>query len=162
MNEKNSFKEIALAVSIISGFLFLVFFTSIFIRERYSVQEMCGCSITIPSLMILMSILGIFVGTFVYYILRKNFSDKVNNFNNKVDKTLNFFEGSEKEIVKLLINEGGSISQSRIKKITNLSPVKISRKISKLESKKIINKEKNGMTNKISLKEDYFDIFLSN
>ncbi|MFW6024709.1 MAG: helix-turn-helix transcriptional regulator [Candidatus Woesearchaeota archaeon] len=160
ISQDNFMKDIALSISIIAGFLFVVVFLSLYIRESYGVNGSCGCSITMPIVTVLMSILGIFVGTFVYYLLRRNYSNKINKINNNVEKTLNFLESDEKKIIKLLIKENGSINQSKIKDLTKLSAVKISRRLSDLEKREILLKEKNGMTNRVTLTEDYKDIFL--
>ena len=160
INQSDYMKNIALSISIITGFILVVISFSLYIREIYGVDDLCSCSVTMPVIMVLMSVLGIFVGTFVYYLLRKNFSSKVNKISNNVEKTLNFLDNDEKKIIKLLIKNGGFINQNKIKRITKLSAVKISRRLNDLEKKDIISKEKNGMTNKVILNNDYKRIFL--
>jgi uncharacterized membrane protein len=104
--------------------------------------------------------LGVFVGILTYYVISKNFVLEKRTILSDVEKTLNFLERDERNIIKALIKNKGEIYQNKLSNITKLTPVKLHRKLSNLEIKKIIFKEKKGMTNKVYLTQEYVSIFV--
>ena len=57
----------------------------------------------------------------------------------------------QKEVLKLIIKKNGKTYQSTLVKELTFSKVKVSRIVKELEEKKIIKKEKFGMTNTVTL-----------
>jgi uncharacterized membrane protein len=65
----------------------------------------------------------------------------------------NLLKSDEKKVYQHIINSNGEILQNKLVVITGLSKVKITRIIRNLEMKRLIIKERYGLTNKIKLKE---------
>ena len=155
---ENKFKHFALIFGIFNFFVFVVSFTIFYTTENFS--SACGCELPLWVIIVSLSSLGLFVGLTTYYIL----STKINKVKSKSEKNLikilDIFEENNKKILKFIIENKGSVTQSSLSRALNFDKVKTSRMISELESKGIIRKEKKGMTNKISLSSDLSEIFL--
>ncbi|MFP4423942.1 MAG: hypothetical protein ACLFP2_01795 [Candidatus Woesearchaeota archaeon] len=152
-----NFFNVLLAMGIIIGFIFLVSASVYIIKEYYGLT--CSCHMTLPIFIFVLTSLGVFVGILTYYFLSKSFSQKKNKLFGNIEKTLNFLEKEEKEIVTVLIKEG-DLAQNKLSKITKIDPVKLYRRLSSLEERKIIRKEKKGMTNIIHLENEFKEIFI--
>ena len=70
----------------------------------------------------------------------------------KKQQILDSVEGSEKQIMQLIINKEGSMYQSDLTKELNLSKVKVTRILDKLEGKGLVERKRRGMTNVVVLK----------
>lgn len=71
----------------------------------------------------------------------------------KEEKKINYvLDEQEKNIINLLKNNDNSMYQSDLIKQTNLSKVKITRILDKLEAKKLIERKRRGMTNIVILR----------
>ena len=68
------------------------------------------------------------------------------------EKVNDLEDEEEKSIMSLVISEDGSVYQSDLIKKLNLSKVKISRLLDKLEGKGFIERRRRGMTNIVILK----------
>jgi hypothetical protein len=66
---------------------------------------------------------------------------------------LKALEGDERRTVKLIVDNGGRMLQNDLVNSLNFSKAKVSRILFKLEQRKIIIKEKYGLTNSISISE---------
>lgn len=85
-------------------------------------------------------------------IIQKKFKKpKINN------TILNMLKDNEKKVYIEIFNNGGEILQNSLVKKTNLSRVKITRILSRLELKGLIIRNPYGMTNKILLKSEDFN-----
>jgi len=104
-------------------------------------------------LLILLSLFGMFIGSFTYYFISDKYEKKISKIHKDNSKTLDFLDGEEKNIIISLINKQGEATQSELFKNTGLSRVKISRSLKKLEQKGVIEKVPQGMTNTIKLEE---------
>ena len=60
---------------------------------------------------------------------------------------------TEKEVIKLLQNEGGAIFQASLMEKMNIGKVKTTRLLDKLEAKQLIERKRRGMNNMIVLRQ---------
>jgi hypothetical protein len=159
LENNKDFRNLLLGIAILMAFVFIVSASIYFIINNYSLY--CACALPIPLIIVTLASLGVFVGVFTYYFLSKSFLKNKKKILGNIEKTLNFLDSEEKKIVLALINNNGEITQSSLSKITGINPVKLHRRLLQLESKEIIYKEKNGMTNKLFLEQEFKDIFIN-
>ncbi len=150
-------RNILLAVALIMGFVFIVSISIYIIKERYGLA--CTCEISLPIVIAILTSLGVFVGILTYYFLSKTFSIEKNKIHVNVEKTLNFLNNDEKTIILAIIDYNGEITQNKLSDETKIDAVRLHRKLSNLISKNILYKEKNGMTNKIILNDEFIELF---
>lgn len=62
-------------------------------------------------------------------------------------------EGDEKKLYKLIIDSGGALFQSELPEKTGLSKVKVTRTLDKLESLRLLERRRRGLTNIVVLKD---------
>jgi len=148
-----------LIILIITGFVFILAFSVLYIQNILSKEVACKCTIPIPLIMLLLVSLGIFVGSFISYYLNQQFFEEKKGYKQNVLSTLRFLDTDERKIVSYIINLKGSVLQSKIADSTKMSKVKVSRVLKKLEEKNIIVKEKNKKINKIMLADDLSKVF---
>jgi predicted transcriptional regulator len=153
----NKLKPIILIFGILTFFIFILSFTVFYTTENFSTT--CGCSLPPWVIIVAMSSLGLFVGLITYYILSVNFIKEKKAIEHNLNKFLDILQEEDKKILQEIIRNKGEINQSTLSKKVGLDKVKMSRVISKLEKKKIIRKEKNGMTNKIILDKELIELF---
>ena len=91
------------------------------------------------------TILSLATGGFVVYL----FEEKISK--SQLNKLLTILPNDEKKVLKLLI-ERNEVEQRKLGTLTGLSTVKISRVVSTLEQRGIIEKKKQGYTNLIIVK----------
>lgn len=91
------------------------------------------------------SLISLIVGGFIVYL----FEEKINKF--QLNKLLKILPKDERGVIGLLI-ERGEIEQRKLGTLTGLNTVKISRIISVLEKRGILEKKKQGYTNLVILK----------
>lgn len=107
-------------------------------------------------LLLFTSFFGLCINILTGIIILSNLDKKekkkiLNNFYNKT------LLPEEQKIIKIIENNNGEITQSELVKESNLSKVKISRIIKKLESNEIIKKYNYGLTNKIIINSDFLN-----
>jgi hypothetical protein len=158
IKKDQNLRNIIPAISLVIGFIFIVSLSIYFIKETYS--QSCNCNISVPIIISILTSLGVFVGILTYYFLSKSFSKEKEKIFGNVEKTLDFLDKEEKEILIFLIKNKGELNQNNLSNITKIDSVKLHRRLLNLESKGIINKKKSGMTNKIILNEDLIDLFI--
>ncbi len=161
MEARYLFRRAMLAISLVTGFVFLASFTAFYVKENYGVQEACSCDIPIYLIIIIFSSAGVFVGTLTYYLLTQSFIKEKRALTSDILKTLDFLDADEKTIMEAIIRGSGKISQNRIARDAKIDRVKVFRKISSLERKGVITKERHGMTNMIMLNGSLRKVFLS-
>jgi len=112
------------------------------------------------SLIILIFVLGI--GIYLFFKQEETILKikKIKNKNEKLIKKedyqniLSQLKNEEKNIFQIIVNEGGGIFQSDLVEKSNLSKVKVSRILDKLEAKNLIERKRRGMTNFVVIKPE--------
>ncbi len=155
---KRKIRPIILIFGILILFIFIISFTVFYTTENFS--TVCGCTLPLWVIIVAMSSLGLFVGLVTYYILSNNFLKEKRKIEKNLIKFLDVLDVEDKTILKKIIDNGGEINQSSLSKSLKIGKVKMSRIVSKLQEKKILEKEKNGMTNKLILKKEIKDLFV--
>lgn len=147
-------KVIVIFGTIISGFIFLVSFATLYAQTHIIEGTACSCTLPIPLLIPMFSSFGIFVGLISFYIFSPYFSKEKRDLN----LLLKFFESNESLVIKMLTENEGKITQSKISRA--IGKVNSYRTIEKLVRRGIVVKEKYGKTNVIKLKEDFKKILI--
>ncbi len=160
MDERENIFNIIFALGLVMGFVFLVSFTVFYVKEKFSITKACECPVSLTTIIISLTSLGVFVGTIVYYFIAKAYTRKSISLKKNALETLNFLDNEGKAIVKCLIDNKGSLTQSKLAKLTSIPPVKLSRRLKKLEEKGIVLKEKRGMSNVVVLSKNLIEFFL--
>jgi hypothetical protein len=158
MKESNEFRNNLLAISLLMGFLFIVSFTIYYVREHLDAAQFCSCTISLPLIIFILSTLGVFVGSITYYFLASKYQKEKGLVESNITKTLDFLEPDERKIFTAFL-ENGEITQSMLVKKTGMDKVKVSRLTARLEMKKLITRQKHGMTNKLFLDDSLKELF---
>ena len=112
------------------------------------------------SLIILIFVLGI--GIYLFFKQEETIV-KIKKIKTKNEKSikkedyqniLSQLKNEEKNIFQIIVNEGGGIFQSDLVEKSNLSKVKVSRILDKLEAKNLIERKRRGMTNFVVIKTE--------
>lgn len=154
---EENYKNFVLAIFIVVSFVLLVTFVSFSIKNTS--LSSCFCGLPLWLSIMLISLSGLFVGSFVYYILNKHYVKEKHKSGKAIVKTLSFLEDDERKVIKSILKLSGEITQRKLCELTGFDKVKISRILSRLESKNLVQKEKYGMTNKIILDENLLELF---
>lgn len=151
-------RNILLGIGLLTGFLFVSSFLSIYVSDLINKGDVCGCFIPVPIMILLLSSLGVFVGSFVSYFLigkikkeersYKEFVSKVKKF---IDKVLDM---DERKVMSELI-EKKEVNQSYFNKLFDGNRVKAYRIIKKLEDKGLVERVKNGKVVKIKIRKEF-------
>ena len=107
--------------------------------------------------MTVIGVAGFVMGTSIVYLWLIDKSESVhtegyslkNRWNGLLEKISN---PDEKQIVSLIIEEGGTIFQSQLVDRSGYSKTKVSLLLDRLEAKKILERKRHGMSNAIVLK----------
>ena len=150
----NSKRKLAIISILLAGFIFMVSFSTLYAQTKITEGTACSCTLPIPLLIPTFSSLGIFIGSIVYYLLQPKRDENIekieNGLNRKIIKAIiNLLPQNESEIIKMLIDNDGSLTQSKISSV--LGKVKAFRSIKSLEKKGLVEKEKYGKTNMIKI-----------
>jgi len=103
------------------------------------------------SLMGLLVAVGLFVTFFMKEDL-KLYKKEIKLSPEEINHKIESLDEEEKKLMQILLREEGSVYQSDLIKETNLSKVKVSRLLDRLEGKSLIERKRRGMTNIIILK----------
>jgi len=124
--------------------------------------DMCPMHITLKTQKaISYSLIGLLIGVggFVSFLMKdETIIREIKETNKKhlseEDKKgkLNDLEGTELEVMNIILREDGSVYQSDIVKETKQSKVKVTRVLDRLEGKGLIERKRRGMTNVVVLK----------
>ncbi len=150
----DGFSRILLAIIIIMGFTFLVSFFVFYIKETYGISDSCECKVHIDLILIIFSSLGVLIGCITYYLISKHYRQEYKGNLQGIRELLDLVPSDERQILMELIKLKGEAYQSTLVEKTDFTKVKVSRILSGLEQKNIIEKNKEGMTNKILLKKE--------
>jgi len=152
-------KRVFLVLGIITGFVFVVTFSTLYVSDAIKNNNACGCVIPIPYMILILSSLGIFVGSAAYYFTVSKYVKEGKTRSENINYTLNFLEPKERKIIKELINSKEGLKQADLEKLTGFHKVKIHRIVHKLEASGLIEKETNGKLNKIKLNPHLKEVF---
>lgn len=155
----NPFREALLGVGIITGFIFIVLFSSFYVDDAIKQNNACGCVIPIPYMILILSSLGVFVGSLMYYIMASKYSKKKKSSDENIRYTLKFLEPDERMIIKALIDQRSPLRQSELERFTKLGKVKIHRIVQKLVQKEVIIRSPEGKAVYLSLKDELKKVF---
>ncbi len=64
---------------------------------------------------------------------------------------LSLLDYSHRRIIELLLENGGTLAQSKLVRLTNMNKVKVSRSLAELEQRGIIKRQKSGITKTVKL-----------
>ena len=160
MKQRNSLVKLWLIIGIVAGFSTIIFFAISYIKDVILCDVSCSVQNDVAIALVLLSLMGVFVGSFTYYFIAERYEKKIDKIHSQSNAALRFLDTDDKKIVNSIIKSNGHITQSKLVSITGLSRVKISRHLLSLEQKNIILRKKEGMTNTISLTDDIKKIFL--
>jgi uncharacterized membrane protein len=100
---------------------------------------------TLPAIVYGISFLSIIVGAFVVLL----FQWRINR--TQLERVLGVLEREERTVIKILLDNNGHIEQSYIVAMSGMNKVAVSRTISKLEQRGVVQKKQLGNTNMIIL-----------
>jgi len=147
-----------LGVIVLAAFVFIVSLASLHAQSEMLQGNTCGCSMPVYFLIPMLSSLGLLVGSVVYYLVSRHCHDS--GPRGKPSAILDLLEGDEKKIVKAIIDAGGETSQSKLPSKTGLSRVAVSRTLSDLEQKGVVQKKDLGVTNWVKISKDLMVFFV--
>ena len=148
-----------LVMGIVMGFLSVLFFVSVYLNNKVLCDLSCRARNEVQIALVLLSLVGMFVGSLTYYFISEKYEKKIGKIRKEVKSIMKFLDRDQRKIVEFLIKNGFSALQSDIVTKTGFTRVQVSRILKEMYRKKIINKEKHGMTNKISLSKDLSELF---
>jgi len=99
------------------------------------------------TIVLVLGIFGLYLVVTGRNIQKINLREKEN-----IQKTINSLSGDEKKIYEAIVQAGGTLFQSEIMEKTEMSKVKVSRVLDRLEGKGLIERRRRGMTNTVILK----------
>ncbi|RLJ07896.1 MAG: hypothetical protein DRP13_03140 [Candidatus Aenigmatarchaeota archaeon] len=147
-------KKTLLGMLIITVFVFIVAFSSLYVQMQIETGNICGCAIPVYLFIPLLASIGLFIGVLVYYLLLPEFEKpKIGT-----DVFLGVFPDDQKSILRVVLNHKGSVSQRIIGRETGFSKVKVHRIIESLVTRNILIKEQKGKINIIKLNDKLRDI----
>lgn len=120
--------------------------------------ESCTMHITIRNQEIVSySLMGllVLVGLFITFFMKEDLKlyKKESHFSKEeLNKKMESLEDEEKKVMQIVLGKEGSAYQSDIIKEMNLSKVKVSRLLDRLEGKGLIERKRRGMTNIVIVK----------
>ena len=148
---KNKYVGILILIIVVLFLLIIMSFNQALesiVNENCTHGDMCPMHTTLKTQkMISYSLLGLLaiVGTFIALFMREEKKETPEpNYERLNDE--------EKNIVNIIKNNQGATYQSDLIKETNLTKVKMTRLLDKLEGKHVIERKRRGMTNIIVLK----------
>jgi len=160
-DRKRFFHRLVKVIMIIVAFVVAVSFIYIYLHERFMrMTDACLCGVPMRWILIILTSLGVLVGMFTYYYLMDSFKEEKESLTEGAEETLRFLDKETRKVMETIIDQDGEIHQSKIVEKTGLDRVKVSRKLSQLEDKGIIEKEKSGVSNLIKLKEPYKTLYI--
>lgn len=145
-------KDIILLVGGIS-FVIFVILLSLLLGNHFQVTS-CGCpKLVSHNFVYLFVILAvIFIGCLVYYLLSLKIESQKESINKNLKLVLSFLDDKEKQILNEMIKNNGEMMQDKL--TGKFGKLNTHRTIKKMKLQGIINIEKTGKTNKISLKNE--------
>ncbi len=149
-------RKIVIGTMLITGFIFGVSFATLYAQTHIVGGSACSCTLPIPVLIPTFSSLGVFVGSFVYYLMSSRLKETERQSTLDARKLLELLQNDERKILEKIVENKGEILQSKLSR--KFGKVKTYRTLGGLRKRGIITKDKHGKTNKISLTGDFRDI----
>lgn len=152
----NMFKKIILVIMLIAGFVSFASLLSLYIQIQLTKFGFCP----IPIFIIIPSIasVGIFIGSFVYYVMIGKIEKSREKKIEGISCVLDMLPLNEREIIKKIVENNGKITQSKLS--SYFGKVKTFRTIENLRKRGIVEKKRYGKTNIIELNEKYLKILV--
>ncbi len=144
-------------VVLFSLFFGVLNFLSLYVERNYAAT--CSSALPLSLIINLLISIALLSGTLVTLFFVNRSRRRKNLVHKDVLLTLNFLEGDERNIVKFLVDNKGTVTQSSIVKSLGLDKVKVARVLAKLESKGVVVREKFGNTNKVILVDGLKELF---
>lgn len=132
-------KKILISAGMIAMLAILITVFSVF-----HTRHMGGAFLQYPLFLYGTAILSLAVGGSIVYMLEEKVDSR------KLEKILSILPPDERKVMKLLL-ERKEIEQKRLATLSGLSSVKVSRVVSALERRGIVEKKRHGYTNLIVL-----------
>ena len=157
--QDNPLKDVFLVLGKITGFIFIVTFSILYISDAIRNNNACGCVIPIPYMILILSSLGVFVGSIAYYFIAIRYAKEKKTINKDIKLTLNFLEPNEKILISELIKNKKGVKQAELEKLTGFHRVKVHRILDKLVKKGVVEKKTIGKIKIIELDPHLREIF---
>ena len=152
-------RTIMIVIMLITGFIFAVSFSTLYVQTHIVEGTACACTLPIPVLIPTFSSLGIMIGSFVYYAMFPKLMVSEKKLAEDAQVILDMLQLDERNVIKKIIENKGEITQSRLSSL--FGKVKTFRVLESLKMRGIITKESYGKTNKIKLDEKFNKILIS-
>jgi len=133
-------EDIRLVVGLVLVFLLGIVFAVV--NGIYTSSE----GTPLPLIAYAMSFISIIIGAVLVWLFRGKIEK------GQTDKMLNLLPAEERKIVKLLLDNNGSLEQNKLVALSGYDKVKVSRIISALEQRGALKKTNLGNTNLVVLK----------
>jgi len=137
--------KVVMGLVLIAGFIMVVSAASVYIQSEIYSGAVCGCAFPIELLVPMMASGGFILGSLVYYFIS-------GHEKKDLSPILGLLDYDQRVVIEKLAKSGGSMKQARLVSAIGLNKVKVSRVISSLEAKDVIEKRRSGVTNIIELK----------
>ena len=159
--------KIFISIVVLIAALILVF-DKLFTPQPIQITLQSGQEITTSTVeyyslseVLLLIISAFMIGTAATYLFYNSERTKIiNHLPKKLESNANIYnsiipllKADEKQVIKLLLDDGGKIQQNKLTAKLNISKVKATRILYRLERKNLITKERYGFTNMVSLKK---------
>lgn len=160
-DNRKFFTRFITVIAIILAYIFVASFLFNFIHNSIS-DPYCECSVPLTWTLVFLSTSGVVIGVAIYYYFLGSFQQNKRELKGELRATLKFLPKDERKILEVIVDSGGEKHQSKIVEDTGFNKAKVSRKISKLVNKKILEKEESGMSNLIKLEQPYKRLYIEN
>jgi uncharacterized membrane protein len=116
----------------------------------YAVEETPVTPSAVPDPKYIYIIIGILLGVLGFATV-----SRIKKVRDRVSYTL--LTRDEERVVRIIIEDGGELTQDQLPQKTSFSRPKVSRIVSDLEGRGIISKEPDGRTQKLQVKKDFYE-----
>jgi len=146
-------RNVIVTIMIITGFIFAVSFSTLYAQTHISEGTACSCRLPIPVLIPTFSSLGVFVGSFVYYLMFSRIKETKEKSIEDARRLIDMLQPDEKNIIEKIVESGGEITQSKLSSF--FGKVRTFRILENLRKRNVVEKEIYGKTNRIKLNEKF-------
>ena len=148
-------RDSILIVGVLS-FLVLIISLSLLLGEKFEVKS-CGCPRMVSHNFIYLFIIlaVVFVASLLYYLFSLKIDAKGKIINKNIKLLFSILDDKEREVLQLVIESDGVLSQNIISK--KYGKAKASRIVKKLVDKKIVSVRKFGRKNDIMLNKELME-----
>ncbi|MBW2983343.1 MarR family transcriptional regulator [Candidatus Woesearchaeota archaeon] len=153
-------KDVMLVFGIITGFIFIVTFSSLYVSDAIEQGNACGCVIPIPWMILILSSLGLFVGSLSYYFIAGRFLKARRQRRIDEREALAFLQPDERPVVKAVVKAGRPVTQAEISRSAGLDKVKVSRLVRRLVQRGVLVTEGEGKSKTVFLTPGLAKVFV--